>query len=137
MSPSTVIVHDLRQAKAAVAAAAELGVRLTLRSAPGAAAYLGATVFKEIVEQAADSRPEAAVDGVLDCGDDAGSALAALRHGIKRVALDAPDAAGDRVRDIAAQLGAAVEPSNGPALDVAGADDVKAAVRRWLDDRET
>ena len=42
MDTRVVIVHTLDQAEAAVAAGVELGVPLTLRSAPAAGAYLGA-----------------------------------------------------------------------------------------------
>ncbi len=44
MKNRPIIVHSLEDARAAVAVAAELGLAVTLRSAPGAEAYLGAQV---------------------------------------------------------------------------------------------
>ena len=43
MNERPIIVHSLEDAEAALAAAADLGVPVTLRSPPGAARYLGAT----------------------------------------------------------------------------------------------
>jgi hypothetical protein len=47
---------------------------------------------------------------VLDCGEEPGAALAALRRGVKRVRLAGPPETLRRVSDIALQLGAVVEP---------------------------
>ena len=52
MNERPIIVHSLEDAEAALAAAADLGVPVTLRSAPGAARYLGATVFRDMISEA-------------------------------------------------------------------------------------
>ena len=127
-----VIVHDLTQARAAMAAAATLGMPVTLRSAPDAAGYLGAGVFRAIIEAAAAEYPDVSVHAVLDCGDAPGLALGALRTGIPAVRLRAPPDVLARVADIAAQLGAALDCDEQPALDLKGLKDPEAACRRWL-----
>src|SRR3990167_5130631 len=87
-----IIVHDIEDARAALAAAVEAGIAsLTLRSAVGAARYLGATVFRDMIAEAARPYPGVAVTAVFDCGDDPGLALGALRHGLKVIRLAAGD----------------------------------------------
>ena len=132
MDARVVIVHTQDQAEAAVAAAAELGVPLTLRSAPGAGAYLGAEVFQSIVDSACAGCPEAQVHAVLDCGDDPGLALLALRVGVKGIALKANKKVRAKIADLAAQYDAALEDDAGTHLDLLGCDNPTAAVRDWL-----
>jgi hypothetical protein len=59
--------------------------------------------------------------------------LAALRHGLKRVRFDGPDAVAARLADIAAQRGAAIERGAlEPALDLIDRDDPEALCRAFL-----
>ncbi|MED5395426.1 MAG: hypothetical protein VX990_01860 [Pseudomonadota bacterium] len=132
MDARVVIVHTLDQAQAAAAVAVELGVPLTLRSAPGAGAYLGAEVFQSIVDSACARCPEATVHAVLDCGDDPGLALLALRVGVKGIALKANKKVRVKIADIAAQYNAALEDDVGAHLDLLDCEDPKAAVRDWF-----
>jgi hypothetical protein len=82
-----VVVHDRAQAEAALAAAAEVGCAIWLRSAPGAAGYAGVGYLKALGDVLGH-------EIVVDCGDDAGLAMAALRTGCRRLAFSGP-AAGD------------------------------------------
>ncbi len=134
MNDRPIIVHDVDDARAAVAVAAELRLaRLTLLSAPGAARYLGATVYRDIVRAAARDHPDVAVTAVFDCGADPGLALGALRHGLKVIRVDAEADVRARIADIAAQCGARIEDgAAAPALDLLDAEDRAAAVRAWL-----
>jgi hypothetical protein len=128
-----IVIHNLAHARAAVAAAAEAGVAVTLASAPGAAAYVGAAVFRDMVAEAARETPGVAVTALLDCGDDAGLALNALRHGIKAIRLRAGPEAMAAVTDIAGQMGALVaDDGEAPALDLLDRPDAPAACRAWL-----
>lgn len=131
--PPRIVIHSLAHARAALAAAAECGKAVTLASASGAAAYLGAAVFREMVAEAARAFPGVAVTAVLDCGEDAGLALNALRHGLKAIRLQAGPEATAAVADIAAQLGAELEFGEAPpALDLLGRTDPATACRAWL-----
>jgi hypothetical protein len=133
MKARPIIVHDLEDARAALSVAAEIGVTaLTLRSAPGAARYLGATVYRDMVAEAARGSTGVAVTAVFDCGGDAGLALGALRHGLKVVRLAAGDEARRRVAEIAAATGARLDDGDPPVLDLLGAGDRRATVRAWL-----
>ena len=82
------IVHDREHAIAALRAAREAGVRVRLATAPGAAAYAGAGYLKAVIDAAAAAVPEARFEAVIDCGADAGHALAALRAGWRLLRSD-------------------------------------------------
>jgi len=104
-----IIVHSLEHARAAVEAAAALGVPLTLASAPGAGGYAGPLWFKALVAAAAAAHPAVRVAAVLDCGDEPGTVLAALREGLKRVRFTGDPALRQRLAAIAAAQGAVLE----------------------------
>ena len=93
------MVHHLEQARAALAAAAELGCVIELRSAPGAAGYAGVGYLKALGD-------EVGHELLIDCGDDAGLVLAALRTGCRRIVFSGGDELARRLGDMAAQLGA-------------------------------
>jgi hypothetical protein len=93
------VVHHLEQARSALAAAAEAGCAIELRSAPGAAGYAGVGYLKALGEQAGQEL-------VIDCGDDAGLVMAALRTGCRRLVFSGSDEIGRRLGDMAEQLGA-------------------------------
>ena len=132
MTGRAVIVHSLDHALAALAAAHGTGAAVTLRSAPGAAAYLGASVFRDMVAEAALAFPAVPLTAVLDCGNDPGLALNALRQRIGALRLDASADVRRRVADIAAQTGAVLDGDLGPALDLFAVADAEAACRAWL-----
>jgi hypothetical protein len=129
---AAVIIHDLEHARAAAAAAAALRVGVTLRSPPGAVSYLGPSVFRAMIDAARESAPGADVVAVMDCGRDAGWALAALRHGIERVRVDLPPTTMRRLADIAGCYGAAIDDDDGAALDLLDCPDPAAACQKWL-----
>lgn len=116
-------IHSLAQARVAVAAAAELGAEVTLESPPGAGGYWGPAYFAAVL------RLSGAGNGVLDCADAPGRALAALRAGIKAVRLvgTAPEAQA-AVAAIAVQLGARLETVGAPVLDLR-----EVPSRRWAE----
>ena len=131
--PRRIIVHSLDHARAALAAAAALGVPVTLASAEGAGGYAGPLWFKALIEMAMSEQPGMAADSVLDCADEAGTALAALRAGIKRVRFTGRDDVRQRLAAIAAQLGAEIESGARPAaLDLLDARDPARACRAYL-----
>jgi hypothetical protein len=121
----TVSVHDLVQARAALAAAGELGLEVELATAPGLASLAGVGFCVALGELA--GRPI-----LVDCGDAPGTALAALRAGARRVLLRGAPAARGKLADIAAQQGAellAAPP--GPLLALAPGEDPAPALRAW------
>jgi len=133
LSGKRIIVHSLAQARAALAAARASGVPVTIASAAAAGGYAGPLWFKSLVEAARADFPEVEITAVLDCAGEAGTTLAALRHGIKRVRFTGTDTACAPLRDIAQQLGAEIETGSAPdALDLRDEPDPEAAARAYL-----
>ena len=133
--PPAIVFHSLAQAEAALSAGRELGVAVTLISAPSAAGYAGPGWFRSVVEQACAAHPDVDVAAVLDCGEFSGLALAALRDGVAVIRFSGDTA--DKIADIAGQLGARVIAGRPEALDLAGIErrgwDMVRACRKWLE----
>jgi hypothetical protein len=128
--PPQVVVHDRAQAEAALAAAAEVGCAIWLRSAPDAAGYAGVGYLKALGELVGH-------EIVVDCGDDAGLVMAALRTGCRRLAFSGPAAVSQRLAEMAAQLGAwyrheAEATPTAPMLCLSPDDDARSRCRAWL-----
>lgn len=135
IEPRRIVVHDLAQAEAALAAACACDRSVVLESAPGAGAAMGAPWFRHMILRAAVAQPGARFTVLLDCGTAAGYALAALRDGAGRIRLAAPPELLARVRAVADDLGASVEDGaepRPPALDLLGRSDPFTAAREWL-----
>ena len=132
MTGRPIIVHSLAEARAAVSAAAELGVPVTLASAPEAAGYLGAVWFRELVNMASAERPEVRVDAVIDCGDQPGHVMAALRQGLKRVRFTGPKSTAATLRNLASQYDAEIVTGALRAHDLMDQAQPETACRRWL-----
>jgi hypothetical protein len=122
-----IVVHDLEQARAALAAAAELGCAIQLRSAPGAAGYAGVGYLKALGDEVGHQL-------LVDCGDDAGLVMAALRTGCRRIAFSGNAELARRVRDMADQQGAVlvVEAQAREAVMLQPEDDAAAILRAHL-----
>jgi hypothetical protein len=129
----TIVVHSLDHARAALAVASETKQPVTLASAPFAGCYAGPGWFAALVSLARSEFPDAAFSAVLDCGDEAGTALGALRAGVKRVRFAGTEEAAVRLADIAGQLGAAIErEAPAGALDLLDKADPLGACREFL-----
>ncbi|MCK5620848.1 MAG: hypothetical protein KAJ11_01060 [Alphaproteobacteria bacterium] len=133
--PPAIVFHSLAQAEAALAVAGELGLAVTLLSAPSAAGYVGPGWFRAVVGQARAAHPDADVTAVLDCGEFSGLALAALRDGVTLIRFSGDTA--DKIADIAGQYGARVISTRPEALDLARIErrgwDMVRACREWLE----
>ena len=128
-----IIVHSLGDARAALAAAAALGTRITLMSAAGAGCYAGPRWFLALVVAAAREFPGAHYDAVLDCADEPGAVLAALRAGCARVRYTGAAKIREKLAEIAAASGAALDgEAEFSALDLLGRRDAEAACRAFL-----
>lgn len=129
-----VVVHALHQAQAALAAAGPRGVLLL--SAPGAGGFAGPGWFLALVAEARRLHADVRCTAALDCADAPGSALAALRAGVRVIVLDGNSPAFGAVAAAAAEWGAAVLPVRPPAFDLGRADparrDDRARLAAWL-----
>lgn len=107
-TPPCVIVHDLAGLRAVMA----VGAPFTLLSAPSAGVYAGVAWWQALMAQAGYRGPS-----LLDCGDAAGRALAALRAGQAGLVLRASAV----IREEISARGAHVLAAPPPALDMAQA----------------
>jgi hypothetical protein len=131
MMETRIIVHDVTQARAALASAGALGRRVTLQSPAATSAAMGPALFAEICALARSEHAAAFAGAIFDCGDEAGQALAAIRQGGLDLLIDLPAEAAAKLRDMAAQSGARViEKSETPVLDLADATAEKDAADR-------
>ncbi len=130
--PPEIVIHSLDHAKAALAAAAALNRPVTLASARGAGSQAGPAWFKAMIDQARASRPDVAVTAILDCGDEAGAVMAALRIGLRHLRFSGSEA----VRAKLAAMGAIFMPEAAAArLDLLGVKEPDAACRAFLERR--
>ena len=100
-----IIIHSLGHAVAVLNAAAEAGRPIILASAPDAGIYAGAGWFREVLRAAREAVPAARFSAILDCGEDAGAAMA-VRAGIDAIVFTGRADVAARLGDIATQAGA-------------------------------
>ena len=113
------VVHSLGHATAALKAAAHAGRPVVLASAPGAGSYAGPGWFGALVRAAREAVPEARSSALLDCGDDVGAALAAIRSEIEGVVFTGRADVVRRLADMARQHGVRLVTDHpAPALDL-------------------
>jgi len=117
--PPVIIVHSLAHATAALKAAVRAGRPVVIASAAGAGSYVGPGWFGAIVDAAREAVPDARFSTLLDCGDDVGAALAAIRSEIQGVVFTGRADVARRLADIADQHGVRfVTDRPVPALDL-------------------
>lgn len=138
MLPRPIIIHSLAHARAALQAAAALGLPVTLHSAPGAGAYAGVGWFERLIVAARAEAPTVTMTAVLDCGDAADAVMAALRW-LKQpgrtplvLCFTGDRSTADRLDEMAAAIGITLVRELTPGLDLRGTADPLAASRTWL-----
>jgi hypothetical protein len=110
-------VRDLRQARAVLDLARSRGAEATLVTAPGSAGFAGVGFWRAI--ERALGHPV-----VVDCGDDAGLAMAALREGSRDLLFTGSKAVAGKLASMAGQLGGRVRRGlDGPVLELLAEDD--------------
>ena len=125
-----IVIHSLEHARAALAAAAT-GKAVILASAPGAALQAGPGWFKAVIEEARAAYPQVAATAILDCGDQPGAAMAALRLGLTDLRFHgAPD-----FRTKLEGMGAVFVPPAEAVLDLLAVREPEAACTAFLRER--
>jgi hypothetical protein len=102
---AVIVIHSLAQAIAALRAAARADCPVVLVSAPDAGGYVGPGWFGGLVAAAREAVPEARFAAFLDCGEDVGAALAAIRSEIEGIVFTGRPDVARRLADIARQHG--------------------------------
>ncbi len=124
--PPAILVETLAQAGRAMAVARRLQRAVLLLTAPGAQASLGPAYLLEMMRQAGADR------ALIDCGQDAGTALLALRLGWRDLYLAGPQDTAARVAAIAKASGATFHDRLPPAFDLAACPPVDEPLVQWL-----
>jgi hypothetical protein len=110
-----IIIHSIDHAVGALAAAARVGRPILLASAPDAGGYVGPGWFAALMRKARETVPEARFAALLDCGDSAGAALAAVRAEVEGIVFTGRGDVARRLADIARQHGVHLETERRPA----------------------
>jgi len=134
MSDPTFIIHNLTHALAVGKTTMDVKARVKMQSAPGLASTLGPEAFSAIVEFTRASYPGAEFTAVLDCGDEPGTAIGALRRGIKTISINVDALTRRKIEDIAHKLNANVVNCAKSALDLyrIADTDINHAIRRHI-----
>jgi hypothetical protein len=114
-----VVVHDLGQAEAALAAAAALKQPIAIWSPPDAALRAGVGWFAALARQARAAAPKAKAAFILDCGDRADLVQDAFRDGLADACFTGRPAVAARLTDIARKSKARLHLKRPRALDLA------------------
>lgn len=127
------VVHELAHAIAALEAARLHKTSVILVSAPGAARSGGAGWWRELIAAARSRTPDADMVSVLDCADEAGMALAAIRAGVEAIAVTSPEETQERIADMARQVSVSlISIPWADAVDLARTNDPQAACENHL-----
>jgi fructose/tagatose bisphosphate aldolase len=112
------IIHNLEHGLSVAQEATQTKSSAVLFSPLGAAKSLGPDVFISMINSVFELYPEADIIGVLDCANDAGNALGAIRRGASHISvqLDAPEY--EKILDIAAKSNVSVRVFPDNALDL-------------------
>jgi len=87
--------------------------------------------FKAVIEQAKTAHPDVALTAILDCGDQPGAVMAALRAGFTRLRF----AGTETICAKLAAMGAAFVPAAASTLDLLEVREPEAACRAFLGGR--
>jgi hypothetical protein len=104
-----IVIHSLAHAVGALKASARAGHPIILLSASEAGIYAGPGWFRALMAAAREAAPDARFSAILDCGDQAGAALAAIRAQIEGVIFTGRADVASRLADIARQHGVRLE----------------------------
>jgi hypothetical protein len=130
--PPAILIHGIGDLRAALEAASILGRALTVLSIPGAAGSAGPAWFHALIQAGRAEFPHVHLTGVLDCADQPGHALAALRAGCRDLLLHDSVPAWPRVQAIAEASAARLYRSRGPVFDPRFFREPIGACREWL-----
>lgn len=125
---SAVVVHCADHVHVVLDAAAR-HQRPILLTPPGAAAYAGVAYLWHMTTPAR----EAGLVVIVDCGEGAGFAMAAIRAGWRDIYLTGDEAILNKIDDMLGQVGGRLHRRLPEALDLAGIDDPQGALQTWLD----
>ena len=138
-SKPMIIVHDLAQAKAALAAAGKCSRSVVLRSSETTSGASGPGLFVEIAAMAREYHPQNFAGALFDCGTEAGLAMAAIRRGDCHIIIDLAPKTAAKIMELAQACGTQafdrteIESTGEPVLDLLDAHNAFSAVKKFLE----
>jgi hypothetical protein len=130
--PTGFTFHSLSHVDAALGAAAGSKLGVALVTPPGAAATGGPEIYLEMYRQGHAHFPETETNAVIDCGDDAGVAMRALRCGWRDLVFSGNDDVRKKLQDMLEQIGGTLGRSRPPTIDLIASSDPVWAVQQAL-----
>jgi hypothetical protein len=130
--PNGFTFHDRSHVEAALAAATDGNVEVALITPMGGAASVGPEVYLEMYRGGHARFPNTKSTAMIDCGDDAGMAMRALRCGWRHLVFTGRHDVRQKLQDIAGQLDGRMEPSRPPTIDLLAARDPVKTVEQAL-----
>ena len=112
------IFHSLDHALCVAQKITQTEMFAILFSARGAAKSLGPDVFISMINKVFEHYPEANIIGVLDCADNIGSALNAIRRGVPHISVELDEDDYEKILSIANQSSVSVKVYPDNALDL-------------------
>ena len=101
----TIVVANLKEARAALDAARASGDKVRLTTAPDAAIQYGVLHFAQLAERLRAEYPELKPRLAVDCGDRGDLAHAAMQLGLKHLIFRGDPVMAEKLADIAVGLG--------------------------------
>ncbi len=96
-----IIVGDLDQAIATLAAASFCNRPVMLRSPESTSAAIGPAVFVETIKLARANHPKGFAGAIFDCGSQTGLAIAAIRNGYCDIIIDMERGTSEKIKKLA------------------------------------
>jgi hypothetical protein len=127
-----VIIHDIVDARVVCSAAIGFGNQVTMWTASGALFYLGPAWIIEIWRHVRREFPELIINTVIDCGNDPGNALSAIRSGAEGVALNAKPSVKKKIRQIASARNVMIWKCPNRILDLGKCSNKEACCKEWF-----
>lgn len=128
-----VIIHNLAQGRAALAAANEVHKPVVLWSAPGAGCYAGAGWWCGLLDQLKQAQPDQGhYTSILDCSDAPGFAMAAIRAQVPGIYFCGMPEITQKLSDMARAQGLGLFTVRPAALDLAAANDPQELCLQYL-----
>ncbi len=127
-APPEIVIHNLEQARAVLAISDAIKRDVQLRSDLDAAAYAGVGYLHGLSEALGHEL-------LVDCHDDAGLVMAALRTGCRKITFSGRPDIHKRLAEMADQQGAEVrfEPEHPEHCLLLSPEDDDERIRQWLD----
>ena len=124
--------HSLSHVDAALGAAAGSKIGVALVTPRGAAATGGPEIYLEMYRQGHAHFPETETNAVIDCGDNAGIAMRALRCGWRDLVFTGDDDVRKKLQDMLEQLGGTLGRSRPYTIDLIASSDPAWTVQQAL-----